>query len=136
MASDPELAKKNVSIGSGHTSASRAPSCSSRPWRYTFTWAWISRSACWQMAATTLGWQCPVEVTAMPLVKSRYSSPSVVVITQPRPDATSRSVTRNQTSETWLTNGYFPRPNGLKIVGGEDLNASLWNFYKARTGEN
>ena len=60
------------------------------------------------MAATTLGWQCPVEVTAMPLVKSRYSSPSVVVITQPRPDATSRSVTRNQTSETWLIDAYFP----------------------------
>ena len=47
------------------------------------------------------------DVTAMPLVKSRYSSPAVVVMTQPRPDATSRSVTRNQTSETWLTTAHF-----------------------------
>src|SRR5712671_6131889 len=69
------------------------------------TWAWISRPACSAMAATTLGWQCPVDVTAIPLVKSRYSSPVVVVTTQPRPEATSRSVTRNQTSETWLTPG-------------------------------
>src|SRR4051794_11331597 len=55
-------------------------------------WAWI--------ASTTCGWQWPVLVTAMPLEKSRYSSPLVVVTTQPRPEATSRSVTLNQTSET------------------------------------
>ena len=40
-------------------------------------WAW--------MAATTCGWQWPVLVTAMPLEKSRYSTPSVVVTTQPEP---------------------------------------------------
>ena len=71
VASAPELAKKKVSTGSGHTSARRAPSRSRRSWRYTLTWAWMNRPACSAMAATTLGWQCPVEVTAIPLVKSR-----------------------------------------------------------------
>ena len=52
------------------------------------------------MASTTCGWQWPVLVTAMPLEKSRYSTPSVVVTMQPDPEATSRSVTRNHTSAT------------------------------------
>src|SRR3977135_225914 len=93
------------------------------------TWAWISRPACSAMAATTFGWQWPVEVTAIPLVTSRYSSPAVVVITQPRPEATSRSVTRNQTSETWLTTAFSARPAGLEIVGGKDLHGRVWSFY-------
>src|SRR6185312_3489479 len=37
------------------------------------------------MAATTSGWQCPVEVTAMPDEKSRNSLPSTSVMTKPRP---------------------------------------------------
>src|SRR5919204_2886020 len=37
------------------------------------------------MAATTSGWQWPVEVTAMPEEKSRNSLPSTSSITQPRP---------------------------------------------------
>ena len=49
------------------------------------------------MAATTVGWQWPVEVTAMPDVTSRYRSPSTVVTQQPCPLATCRSVTWNHT---------------------------------------
>jgi hypothetical protein len=49
------------------------------------------------MAATTWGWQCPVEVTAIPAEKSRYSAPSTVVTYEPEPEATCRSVTENQT---------------------------------------
>src|SRR5580692_4446433 len=37
------------------------------------------------MAATTSGWQCPVEVTAMPAEKSKNSLPSTSVTTMPRP---------------------------------------------------
>src|SRR2546423_14883393 len=37
------------------------------------------------MAATTSGWQWPVEVTAMPAEKSRNSLPSTSSITTPRP---------------------------------------------------
>src|SRR3954452_18628021 len=58
----------------------------------------MKRAACSWIAATTAGWQWPVLVTAMPLVKSRYSVPSTVVTMQPEPDTTSRSVTWNQTS--------------------------------------
>src|SRR5215467_4407417 len=37
---------------------------------------WISSAACFWIAATTLGWQCPVETTAIPAEKSRNSLPS------------------------------------------------------------
>src|SRR5271166_4473919 len=37
------------------------------------------------MAATTSGWQCPVEVTAMPAEKSRNSLPSTSSTITPRP---------------------------------------------------
>ena len=69
--SAPELQKKNESRPAGVTSDNRAASCSSNPWRYTLTWAWMNRPACSRIAATTLGWQCPVEVTAIPDEKSR-----------------------------------------------------------------
>ncbi len=99
VASAPELAKKKVSIPSGVTSARREASGSRRSWRYTFTWACRNLAAWSWIASTTAGWQCPVLVTAMPEVKSRYSVPSEVVTVQPEPLTTSRSVTRNQTSE-------------------------------------
>jgi len=50
------------------------------------------------MAATTVGWQWPVDTTAMPAVKSRYCVPSTVVTQEPAPLATWSSVTENQTS--------------------------------------
>src|ERR1700739_1702325 len=37
---------------------------------------WIISAACFWMAATTLGWECPVEQTAMPAQKSRKAFPS------------------------------------------------------------
>src|SRR5205807_3455527 len=46
---------------------------------------WISWPACFWMAATTSGWQWPVEVTAMPAEKSKNSLPSTSVTTMPRP---------------------------------------------------
>ncbi len=39
-------------------------------------WPWMSSPACAWMASTTPGWQCPVLVTPMPAVKSRYRRPS------------------------------------------------------------
>ena len=49
------------------------------------------------MASATLGCACPVEFTAMPAAKSRYSSPDVVVTQHPLPCDTSSGVTENQT---------------------------------------
>src|SRR5512141_3177163 len=46
---------------------------------------WMSSPACFWMAATTSGWQWPVEVTAMPAEKSRNSFPSTSSTTTPRP---------------------------------------------------
>src|SRR5215467_14560089 len=37
------------------------------------------------MAATTFGWQCPVETTAIPAEKSRNSLPSMSSTITPRP---------------------------------------------------
>ena len=101
VASAPELAKKNVSMPAGRdlgeavgqrleqvvavhvdlgVDEPRRPAPGSPPRR--------------------AGWQWPVLVTAMPLEKSRYSVPSVVVTHEPRPVTTSRSVTWNHTSES------------------------------------
>src|SRR5438309_1648714 len=46
---------------------------------------WISSAACFWIAATTLGWQCPVETTAIPAEKSRNSLPSTSSTITPRP---------------------------------------------------
>src|SRR5256885_8999010 len=52
------------------------------------------------MAATTSGWQWPVEVTAMPDEKSKNSLPSTSVTTMPRPSlATSGYRSEEHTSE-------------------------------------
>src|SRR5262249_17265683 len=47
----------------------------------------ISLAAWSWMAATTLGWQWPVALTAMPAVKSRNRLPSTSSITAPLPRA-------------------------------------------------
>ena len=65
----------------------------------------MPRAACSAIAATTCGWQWPVELTAMPAAKSRYSSPSTVVTRHPRPLATWRSVTLNQTPDRCVMGG-------------------------------
>src|SRR4051812_39677091 len=59
----------------------------------------MKRVACSAMAAATFGCAWPVELTAMPPAKSRYSSPLVVVTQHPLPLATSKGVTENQTSD-------------------------------------
>ena len=69
--SAPELAKKNVSISPGVTSASFAANGSSRSWRNTLTWAWMKRAAWSAIALATCGWAWPVEFTAIPAAKSR-----------------------------------------------------------------
>ena len=63
----------------------------------TLIWAWMKRSAWAPIAAATFGWACPVELTAMPAAKSRYSSPLTVVTRHPLPCVTCRSVTLNHT---------------------------------------
>src|SRR5882762_2217707 len=45
----------------------------------------MSSPACFWMAATTSGWQWPVDVTAMPAEKSKNSLPSTSVTMIPRP---------------------------------------------------
>src|SRR6476660_8687458 len=57
----------------------------------------MNRCACSPMALATCGCACPVELTAIPAAKSRYSSPSVVVTQQPLPLATCSGVTENHT---------------------------------------
>ena len=47
----------------------------------------MSRPTCSCTAATTAGWQWPRLLTAIPLRKSRYSTPSESVSTQPEPDS-------------------------------------------------
>ncbi len=95
--SAPELAKKNVSIAPGVSSLSLAASGSSRSCLYTLTCAWMNRCAWSAIALATCGWAWPVELTAMPAAKSRYSAPSVVVTQQPLPLATCSGVTENHT---------------------------------------
>src|SRR3954453_828461 len=57
----------------------------------------MNRPAWRAIASTTGGWEWPVEATAIPAVKSRYSWPSVVYTHDPCPCDTCRSVTWNHT---------------------------------------
>ena len=87
FASAPEFAKKTLPPGSDRATrrsasetsgavVNRFETCISAPaWRWT--------------AATTAGWQCPSEQTAMPDRKSRYSVPSPSRSTHPSPEANS-----------------------------------------------
>src|SRR5258708_29026158 len=54
------------------------------------------------MAATTCGWQCPVEVTAMPAEKSRNSLPSTSSMTTPRPRLTTSGYERVYDGEIYF----------------------------------
>src|SRR5271154_3388869 len=46
------------------------------------------------MAATTSGWQWPVDATAMPAVKSKKRLPSTSSIVEPKPRATTKGYIR------------------------------------------
>src|SRR5207249_37010 len=48
---------------------------------------------CSSIAATTFGWEWPVDVTAIPAVKSRNSAPSMSVIQRPSPLAIATNTT-------------------------------------------
>src|SRR5580692_273423 len=54
------------------------------------------------MAATTWGWQWPVEVTAMPAEKSKNSFPSTSVTTMPRPCLATSGYERVYDGEMYL----------------------------------
>src|SRR5580692_6506670 len=65
------------------------------------------------MAATTSGWQWPVEVTAMPAEKSKNSLPSTSVTTMPRPLLATRGYERVYEGEM-----YFVSPASTRFALG------------------
>ena len=74
-ASAPELLKNTVSAKLLATSRWASFSCPGMRNRFDECHNVV---ACLVTASITCGWQCPSEVTAMPLVKSRNLRPSVV----------------------------------------------------------
>src|SRR4029077_10232662 len=74
------------------------------------------------MASTTLGWQCPVETTAMPAEKSRNSLPSTSSITTPRPRLATSGKERGDDGETYLLSPASTRwalgPGSLVLITG------------------
>src|SRR5215469_12080162 len=65
------------------------------------------------MAATTSGWQWPVEVTAMPAEKSKNSLPSTSVTTTPRPLLATSGYERVYDGEM-----YFSSPARMRLAFG------------------
>ena len=86
LASAPELAKYTLSPKDRSTSRSASRTIGAFVNRFETC---ISRAACSCTAATTAGCECPSEQTAIPARKSRYSTPSTSVSTQPEPEANS-----------------------------------------------
>src|SRR5208283_2201018 len=74
---------------------------------------WMSSPACFWMAATTWGWQWPVEVTAMPAEKSKNSLPSTSVTTMPRPLLATSGYDRVYDGEM-----YFSSPSSTRLALG------------------
>src|ERR1700751_406129 len=65
------------------------------------------------MAATTSGWQCPVEVTAMPAEKSKNSLLSTSLTTMPRPLLATSGYDRVYDGEM-----YFSSPSSTRLAFG------------------
>src|SRR6266487_4127964 len=65
------------------------------------------------MAATTCGWQCPVDVTAIPAEKSKNSFPSTSVTTIPRPLFATSGYDRVYDGEI-----YFASPSSTRLALG------------------
>src|SRR5208282_2890140 len=65
------------------------------------------------MAATTSGWQWPVDVTAMPAEKSKNSLPSTSVTTMPRPLFATSGYERVYDGEM-----YFSSPSSTRLALG------------------
>jgi len=73
LASAPELQKKTRSANECSTSSFARWICGAA-WKMLETCSSVAAAS--RMAPVTTGWQWPSEVTAMPVVKSRYSRPS------------------------------------------------------------
>src|SRR5579872_630219 len=73
----------------------------------------MSSPACFWMAATTSGWQWPVDVTAMPAEKSKNSLPSTSVTTMPRPLLATIGYERVYDGEI-----YFSSPASTRLAFG------------------
>src|SRR6266478_1837193 len=65
------------------------------------------------MAATTCGWQWPVEVTAIPAEKSKNSLPSTSSTTMPRPRLATNGYERVYEGEM-----YFSSPARMRLALG------------------
>src|ERR1035437_3807022 len=65
------------------------------------------------MPRTTSGWQWPVEVTAMPALKSRNKLPSISSIVQPLPRTGTTGYARGTLGEVhWRSNSRWTRAFG------------------------
>src|SRR5437868_14916048 len=73
------------------------------------------------MAATTSGWQWPVETTAMPAEKSKNSFPSISVTTIPRPLFATRGYERVYDGEM-----YFSSPARMRLAFGPGSAVLIW----------
>src|SRR2546423_12554953 len=83
---------------------------------------WMSSPACFWMAATTCGWQWPVETTAMPAEKSRNSLPSTSSMMTPRPRLATSGYERVYEGERYLASPSSTRcalgPGSLVLMLG------------------
>src|SRR5436853_6799876 len=83
---------------------------------------WMSSAACFWMAATTCGWQWPVETTAMPAEKSRNSLPSTSSMMRPRPRLATSGYERVYEGERYLASPSSTRcalgPGSLVLMLG------------------
>src|SRR5438477_5124437 len=83
---------------------------------------WMSSPACFWMAATTCGWQWPVETTAMPAEKSRNSLPSTSSMMSPRPRLATSGYERVYEGERYLASPSSTRcalgPGSLVLMLG------------------
>src|SRR5207237_1500740 len=83
---------------------------------------WMSSAACFWMAATTCGWQWPVETTAMPAEKARNSLPSTSSMMTPRPRLATSGYERVYEGERYLASPSSTRcalgPGSLVLMLG------------------
>src|SRR5438270_11011686 len=83
---------------------------------------WMSSAACFWIAATTCGWQWPVETTAMPAEKSRNSLPSTSSMMRPRPRLATSGYERVYEGERYLASPSSTRcalgPGSLVLMLG------------------
>ena len=86
-AADAQLKKKRLSSG-GVLSLSASRSSTTGREMPQFCCRWMPLPTCSRTAATTRGWQWPVEATPMPVWKSRYRRPRTSVTQLPDAEST------------------------------------------------